>query len=320
MGKGKESMTAFSEIAAKIGDRATEPLAKVAEFLTGVGNETAQMGAGIFDISNRLMSQNAEGQRQMTEAAVNKFVSAWNAATRGLGTGATDKRQLQALAEQQFGGMANVQAFLEVSRALKESSQASDKNNQQLGGIRDVQEKYADAMERSAKSLQEIVTKLPKSALQAGGGAAGGIATVLGTVGAGMVLKKALTTIGADVAAGMVGGPVGMAIGAGVGIYSLISGGMEIWGAIQENTKAAADEAKATNNLLDKDTTQQQKQTGPDLLSILSSMAQTIGPDNDPYSQEALRLQQENLNALKELNSRLSGQLDKPQPFSVNNL
>jgi hypothetical protein len=318
MGKGAVTSESFAEIAAQIGDRATDQLGVVAEFLTGVGNESQAMIAGIFDIQNKFLEANKDQQVQLTQEAVRTFNANFRKFTQGLGTDFAGRRAFAMYAEQ-FGGMQNVRAFQSLEAAFQDSATATTENNQKLTNLKTFEEKFADSMERSAVSLQKIVEMLPKSAFAAAGGVGSAAASVGGAIGTGALVsniaKKFLPGLAGRFAGGLLGGPIGLAIAAVTTIPDIVS---LFSGKIADNTKDTAKGVNDTNKILDPSKETPQTRASLGLIDVLRTMVASLGPQADTTNKESLEVQKQMAQRLAELNSTVATRsMTQPVTFGL---
>jgi hypothetical protein len=318
MGKGAVTSESFAEIAAQIGDRATDQLGVVAEFLTGVGNESQAMIAGIFDIQNKFLEANKDQQVQLTQEAVRTFNANFRKFTQGLGTDFAGRRAFAMYAEQ-FGGMQNVRAFQSLEAAFQDSATATTENNQKLTNMKTLEEKFADSMEKSAVSLQQIVEMLPKSAFAAAGGVGGAAASVGGAIGTGALVsniaKKFLPGLAGRLAGGLLGGPIGLAIAAVTTIPDIVS---LFSGKIADNTKDTAKGVNDTNKILDPSKETPQTRASLGLIDVLRTMVASLGPQADTTNKESLEVQKQMAQRLAELNSTVATRpMTQPVTFGL---
>lgn len=315
LGKGAEVTKGLALVAAQIGDRATEDLKKAAQLLTGIGNETELMTAGIFNISNKFISARAEEQAQMMKAAVTQFMNSWRRTTQGLGAGTqTDRRALAQYAEM-FGGMDMVNSMQNMELAYKEAAVATNENNQGLTTMKTIQEKYNDQMERVANTLQSILLKLPNNVATGAGTAAGGLATVAAGAGTGIMAAGAIRGVGSilgfvakraatTAVTSMWGGPWGAAIGGAIGL------GLAIWD-LKDLWKSSADSGKDTSENtaimaeIAKKESEQTTRSSVSLIDTINSMLSMVGPAEDTYNKDSLGYMQESVNQMREMNLNL---------------
>jgi hypothetical protein len=304
-GKGGQTAAAFGEVAAQIGDRATEELKIVAEFLTGIGNESQAMIAGTFDIQNKFLSASKAEQVKLTKEAVAIFNATFRARTAGIGSDFAGKRQVEGVANQ-FGGMAVVRAFQGMESAFQDASVATTENNQTQELIRKAQEKYADQMETVAARLQTIITKLPEGTLGAVGTVAGAGQSILGLLGAGSVLKNLIPTISLAAIKGLVGGPIGV----GVAVAGTLAATYFATKSFSERTAAATEETNRnvdkTNQLLNPNKETEQVRSTYSLIDSINNMIRKLGPDTDTTNQESLRVQKQMVDRLSQINENVS--------------
>jgi hypothetical protein len=327
-GRGEEVTRGLSMVAAQIGDRATEDLKVAAELLTGVGKEVELMRAGIFSIGEKFISSSAEQQTKLLKQAVDTFNATWNRAATGLATGASGKRALEAL-YQQFGGAEQVLAMKRLSVAFQNAAQQTSENNQGLFTLKTAEERYANALERVAQSLQNLLLKLPSAIGGSAAGAAGTLSVAGGAIGAGMLAKSAVNMAGrflfrrgataaaTGAAAGAIGGPVGAVIGAIVGIGSALWAGIDIWNSIKDSSQ---DTSESTAALLSKavdDRANQESQNSRSLLDVLSTMVATLGPQTESFDTQSIELQKQTLQEIRLFNSNLASLASTKQPSDL---
>jgi hypothetical protein len=317
MGKGAVTSESFAEIAAQIGDRATDQLGVVAEFLTGVGNESQAMIAGIFDIQNKFLEANKDQQVQLTQEAVRTFNANFRKFTQGLGTDFAGRRAFAMYAEQ-FGGMQNVRAFQSLEAAFQDSTKATTENNQQLTNLKTFEEKFADSMERSAVSLQKIVEMLPKSAFAAAGGVGGAAATVGGAIGTGFVVRSLASRLLPAAMGALISGPLGWVVGIGGAIATLIPSISSLLGSVDTNTKDTAKGVNDTNKILDPSKETPQTKASLGLIDVLRTMVASLGPQTDTTNKESLEVQKQMAQRLTELNSTVASRpMTQPVTFGL---
>lgn len=320
-GKGGQTAEALGEVAAMIGDRATDELGVVAKFLTGIGNESQAMIAGIFDIQNRYLEASREEQANLTLEAVKIFNNNFRKFTEGLGTGAAGRRAAASYAEQ-FGGMEVVRAFQAVETAMMDASKATGENNQKLATLKTFEERFANSMERSAAALDAIVQKLPAGALGTAGAIAGAVGPIAGAIGTGMIVKNMLARFGLGAAAGAArgafGGPLGVMIGALTGIAGTLLFSKDLLGSVVDSSKGVQSGVDKTNQLLDpaKDTPETRRTMT--LIDVLNSMVKTLGPQTDSTSKEALQVQKDMAMQLASINQNIATRpLTQPTGFTI---
>ncbi len=309
LGKGSQTAEALGEVAAMIGDRATKELGVVADFLTGIGNESNAMIAGIFSNYDKFLDVSKEDQTRLTLGAIRTFNNTFRQMTAGYGTGSAGRRAAAAIAEQ-FGGMQNVRAFQAVEAALDDSAKKTSENSQNLALLKTAEEQYANAMERSAAALESIVQKFSPAGVGTVGAVGGGLATVAGGIGAGVILRQLLRRVGIGAATGattgLMGGPLGAALGAVVGIGSTLWGISDIMTAVRDASKKTEDESRKTNELLDPNKDNLQTRRTNSLLDILNTMVQTLNPQADTTSKESLAIQKEMVLQLQAVNTNIA--------------
>lgn len=320
-GKGGQTAEALGEVAAMIGDRATDELGVVAKFLTGIGNESQAMMAGIFDIQNRYLEASREEQAKLTIEAVKTFNSNFRKFTEGLGTGAAGRRAAASYAEQ-LGGMGVVRSFQAVEAALMDSSKATGENNQKLATLKTFEERYANSMEISAKALQEIVTKLPGGAVSTAGAVAGAVGPLVGAIGTGMIVKNILGRFGLAAAGGAArgafGGPLGMILGALTGITGTLLFSKDLLGSISDSSKGTNAATQRTNQILDPSKESPEARRTMTLIDVINSMVKTLGPQADSTSKESLQVQKDMALQLAAINQNIATRsLAQPATFGI---
>lgn len=319
LGKGGQTAEALGEVAAMIGDRATRELGIVADFLTGVGNESQSMIAGIFTNYDQFLNATKEEQTQLTLQAVRTFNNTFRSMTAGYGTGASGRRAVAAIAEQ-FGGMQNVRAFQAVEAALEDASKRTTENTQKLATLKTFEERYANSMERAAASLESIVQKFSSQTVGTAGAVTGGLAAVGAGLGAKFLLKQVAKKLAIGATTGAVAGSVapgiGNLIGAVVGVGTALWTISDVMGAVKDASQDTANQSAKTNELLDPNKETPQAKRSNTLLDILSTMVQTLNPQADTTSKESLAVQKEMVLQLQAVNTNIATKsLSQPTGF-----
>lgn len=314
-GKGQQTLEAFSELGASLGERAIEPLKVAADFLTGIGKESEAMMAGVFDIQNKFLTSSKEEQVKLTYESIRVFNERFKAMTRGLTGSAADKRQLEVIANM-FGGMDVVAAYRQLEVSIKEGSKKTDVNNQELALLRSAEEQYADSIERSAVALEKIVEKIPRGALQTAGSITGGLATAAAGLGVPFIAKTLLKRVGAGALAGSIGGPLGMIAGGLFAITGLMSAGNEILGMIKGSSKNTSDNTARIPDPTKTDSTSQRQTT---LLDVLGGMVRSLQPQTDTQTKETAEAQKQAVMLLGQINNNLSniGRMERPAGMAL---
>lgn len=321
LGKGAQTTEALGEVAAMIGDRATKELGVVAEFLTGVGNESQAMIAGIFDIQNKFLDASKEEQTKLTLQAVKTFNNTFRSMTAGYGTGASGRRAAASIAEL-FGGMQNVRAFQSVEAALQDASEATTENTQNLATLKTFQERYANSMERSAKALQEIVQKFPSKAVGVAGAATGGLTALGAGFGTKFLISQIAKKLATGAATGAIAGSVapglGTAIGAIVGVGTALWTISDVMDAVKDASNDTANQSRITNDLLDPNKETPQVRRTNTLLDSLNAMVMSLNPQTDTTSKESLAVQKEMVLQLQSVNNNIATRsLTQPVSFGI---
>ncbi len=319
LGKGGQTAEALGEVAAMIGDRASRELGVVADFLTGVGNESQSMIAGIFTNYDQFLNATKEEQTQLTLQAVRTFNNTFRSMTAGYGTGASGRRAAAAVAEQ-FGGMQTVRAFQAVEAALQDASKRTTENTQNLATLKTFEERYANSMERAAASLESIVQKFSSQTVGTAGAVTGGLAAVGAGLGAKFLLKQVAKKLAIGAATGAVAGSVapgiGNLIGAVVGVGTALWTISDVMDAVKDASQDTANQSAKTNELLDPNKETPQVRRTNTLLDILSTMVQTLNPQADTTSKESLAVQKEMVLQLQAVNTNIATKsLSQPTGF-----
>ncbi len=334
-GKGQTTTEAFAEIGASLGDRLTSELSVVGEFLTGVGQESAALFAGVINNQNKFLMASKEEQKMLIKDTVNTYMRTFEAQTRGIAPTSGGKRQVQNVIER-MGGMQVFEAMRATQKGFEDAVTATKENTQGLFSLKSMEEKYIQSIEKSAAALTIISENIPRTAAQNVAGVAGtlatgagiaGLATNIGTKiaqsrGVAAALTRVAPGLAARIAARAAAGAaigsvlpgIGTLIGAVGGVATAVWAGAEILDAMKPDIKATADQ---TANIPPKPTT-----TAPDpqrpigILDSLNMMVKSLTPQVDTTNKAGVDVQKQALGVLTQINDNLSN-MRRDQPLAM---
>lgn len=318
LGGGKNLTESFSKVAAQLGGKASETLTQVAGFLTKAGNDNELMALGVYDLTNQLLTANADEGAMLLKQIVSTANATVKSMTGGIGLSKLGLRQMESVAGV-FGGIENVKNMQKLQLALESQVEATNQNNQELVTAKGFEEKYADALERAAKSLEGILNKLPGGATGAGS-IAGTITSFIGTVGlgqmatrmAGSFLPKLLGKAAARAAAGAAAGSIVPGIGTAIGAVGAILTMTDLWKEIKDFSKSTSESSKQVaehvNPRKDPEIKSQKS-----LLDTLVTIVNKFSPEAEQQQTEKnMKLQNDMIDQLKVLNQKMDPFLKGP--------
>jgi hypothetical protein len=316
-GQGAELTEAFTKLAGKLGGRADELLTQYAQFVTSTSEQSAQLALGSWKLNDQILRSNGETGAKLLEQSLRTSGQTLERFFKTLPKGQQGMMMAESMA-QQFGGLQNVKTIMQLNKVLDEQVTATSENNQGLATLKTFEERFANSMEKSAKALQEIVTKLPKEAVGTAGGLAGAAASIMGSIGTGMMLKNMLKTVVTRVAAGAVAGSVIPGLGTIIGIGGALWGLKDVITSVAEYGKSTADSVKSVDQkTLDPRADKEDVPKTMDLLDILTNLTTSFGPESKSMEREALDVQRKSIDKLSEISDKLELYAKAQRPSGI---